>query len=464
MMLVNDARGNAVTASGPLPVTLLDNAVDAYLGFRKDTGDRLKAALTAEPDFVLAHCLRGYFMMLFGQRAMVSRAQRSLDAAQASARATGATPREVAHVAALAAWVEGDFAGATARWEAIAADHPRDILALKLGQYGRFYSGESERMRDVLAAALSAWDEGVPGYGFVLGCHAFGLEETGDYGVAERTGREAVERNPADIWAAHAVAHVFEMTGRSREGVAWVDSLQSNWTQCNNFAYHAFWHRCLFLIELGALDRVLELYDHEVRPESTDDLLDISNAVALLWRLEQASVEVGNRWEELADRAQGHLDDHLLVFGDVHYLMALAATGRADHAARMVESMERYAAESGESEAAVVGEPGLALVQGVLAHRRGDYAKAIEELLPVRDTIRRIGGSHAQRDLFEEMLIDSVLRAGRFDQAKALLTDRLKHRPRNVWGWRHYAQVLDRLGDGDGAARARKTGERLIAA
>ena len=130
----------------------------------------------------------------------------------------------------------------------------------------------------------------------------------------------------------------------------------------------------------------------------------------------------------------------------------------------MVESMERYAAEGGETEAAVAGEPGLALVQGLLAHRRGDYARAIEDLLPVRHTIRRIGGSHAQRDLFEEMLIDSVLRGGRFDQAKALLADRLQHRPRNAWGWRHYAQVLDRLGDSDGAATARATAERLIAA
>ena len=318
-------------------------------------------------------------------------------------------------------------------------------------------------MRDMLARALSAWDERVPGYGFVLGCHAFGLEETGDYRAAERIGREAVERNPADIWAAHAVAHVFEMTGRPREGVAWVDSLESNWADCNNFAFHAFWHRCLFLIELGALDQVVDLYDREVRPESTDDLLDISNAVALLWRLEQAGVDVGDRWQELADRAQGHVDDHLLVFGDVHYLMALAA-GRADDAARMVESMERYAAESGETEAAVAREPGLPLARAVLAHRRGDYARVVEELLPVRDAIRRIGGSHAQRDLFEEMLIDAALRAGRSDQAKALLTDRLAHRPRNSWGWRHYAQVLDRLGDGDGAARARAAEERLMAA
>jgi predicted Zn-dependent protease len=144
--------------------------------------------------------------------------------------------------------------------------------------------------------------------------------------------------------------------------------------------------------------------------------------------------------------------------------MALAATGRADDAARMVESMERYAAEGGETEAAVAGEPGLALVQAALAHRREDYVRAIEELLPVRNTICRIGGSHAQRDLFEEMLLNSVLRAGRFDQAKALLADRLQRRPRNAWGWRHYAQALDRLGDGDAAARARKTAERLIAA
>ena len=200
-------------------------------------------------------------------------------------------------------------------------------------------------MRDVLASALPAWDASVPGHGFVLGCHAFGLEETGDYVAAERVGREAVDRNPSDIWAAHAVAHVFEMTGRPREGVAWVDSLESNWADCNNFSFHAFWHRCLFLIELGPLDRVLDLYDREVRPESTDDLLDISNAVALLWRLEEAGVDVGDRWEELADRAQGHVDDHLLVFGDVHYLMALAAAARANDAARMVESMERHAAE-----------------------------------------------------------------------------------------------------------------------
>src|SRR5579863_7063901 len=121
-MLVSDAHGNEVTAAGGDAVALLDGTVSAYLGFRKDTGDRLKEVFAADPDLVLAHVLRGYFMLLFGQRAMVPRARRSLEAAKEAAQSAALTPREAAHVAALTAWVGGDFAGTTARWEAIAAE------------------------------------------------------------------------------------------------------------------------------------------------------------------------------------------------------------------------------------------------------------------------------------------------------------------------------------------------------
>jgi hypothetical protein len=90
-----------------MPVALLDHAVEGYLAFRKDTGDRLNATLVAEPNSVLGQCLRGYLMMLFGQRAMVSRRQRSLDAAQAAARSVCDSPRGGACGAALAARAGG---------------------------------------------------------------------------------------------------------------------------------------------------------------------------------------------------------------------------------------------------------------------------------------------------------------------------------------------------------------------
>jgi hypothetical protein len=167
-----------------MPVALLDHAVEGYLAFRKDTGDRLKATLVAEPNSVRGQCLRGYLMMLFGQRAMVSRAQRPLDAAQAAARSVCVTPREAAHVAALAAWVAGDFGGATACWESIAADHPRDVLALKLAQY-------AGSILEIANGCATCW--GAPSPPGTQVCratvlfsaaYAFALEDTGDYGAA----------------------------------------------------------------------------------------------------------------------------------------------------------------------------------------------------------------------------------------------------------------------------------------
>ena len=216
-------------------------------------------------------------------------------------------------------------------------------------------------------------------------------------------------------------------------------------------------------MELGQHERAFELYDREVRPELTDDLLDISNAVSLLWRLEEAGVDVSDRWQELAVRSEAHIDDHLLTFGDVHYLLALAAAGRADEAQRFTESLSRYAARHDESEAAVAGDPGLALALAILARQRGDHAAASRELAAVRDNVWRIGGSHAQRDLFEKMLIDSALRAGEVGKARSLLDQRLIQRPRNAWGWQHLAQVMDQLGDEPAAAAARDTTEAIRA-
>src|SRR3954447_18214322 len=147
-MLFDDAHGNKVTAASAAAAAHLDETVRAYLGFRGDTGDRLTAALAADPDCAMAHCLRVFFMMLFGRRAMVPRARRSLEAATQAARSSGATEREAAHLVALDSWVAGAFAGSTLRWEALAAQCPRALLALKLAQYGFFYVGETKRMRD----------------------------------------------------------------------------------------------------------------------------------------------------------------------------------------------------------------------------------------------------------------------------------------------------------------------------
>lgn len=427
-----DARGVAATASHAEAVSLLDAALLSYAAFRSDTGDRLKAALGSDPSLVMAPVLRGYFLLLLEKRELVPRALEAANGADAAMEKFGATPRERRHVTALRLWGQRNLSGACAILTSILAEEPRDLLALKLTQYLLFYAGDWRAMRGAVETALAAWDENAPGYGYVLGCHAFGLEECGAYREAEKAGRRAIELCSDDIWAGHAVAHVCEMEDRLDDGIRWLDEASGGWKSANNFAFHVAWHRCLFLLELGRYDEVLALYDRDVRPESTDDLLDITNAVSLLWRLEQLGIVVGRRWEELATRSAKRGDDHMQIFGDAHYAMALVATGSEDGFTRWRHSSETYAVGE-ETESAVMREVGLALGDAVQAHRLGDYARATELLLPLRHGFYRIGGSHAQRDLFAKLLIDSAVRAGRADIAREVLRERLAARPDNRW-------------------------------
>jgi tetratricopeptide (TPR) repeat protein len=437
--VLSDPRGIAVTAVSAESVARLEATIAAYCAFRKDTGDCLKEALAADPQLVMGHILRGYFMLLLVKRELIPRAQKAAEAADAAIRTVGATPRETLHRQALGAWIRRDEARAIEILEAILAAYPRDIVALKLVQYLLFYAGDGTRMRDTVARAVASWDEALPLHGFALGCHAFGLEECGDYDAAERAGKRAIEFNPTDIWGAHAVAHVFEMQERTEEGLAWIGAHAPQWDATNNFAFHVWWHRCLFLLKLRRHDEAVARYDNEVRAESTDEHLDITNAVALLWRFEQAGIDVGKRWDELAQRAAARIEDHMTVFGDAHFAMALAAAGAPADFARWQDSAGAYAAQAHETQAAVMREVGVALGEAALAHRRGAFARVLDLVLPVRHAIRRIGGSHAQRDLFAQLVIDAAVKAGRHDVARDLLRERLTARPKNSW-------ALDALG------------------
>jgi tetratricopeptide (TPR) repeat protein len=423
-------NGEGVQAASQETVRLLDDAITSYARARRDTRDRLARVLESDPTCGLANALDGYLYMLSSKRDAIPRARAALDRL---ARAS-LPRREHLHRAALDAWSSGDMRGAAGLWDTLLDEYPRDLIALKVSQFVLSYLGESERMRDRVARVLPAWSSDDPRFGFVLGCYAYALEESGNYREAEAQGRLAVDLDRGDIWAAHAVAHVAEMEGRLAEGIDWIASLADEWRECSNFALHLKWHESLYHLELEQHDRVLALYDREVRAESTDEYLDIANAVSLLWRLEQADVNVGARWGELASRATAHFDDHALVFVDMHYLMALAATGDDGAVQEFLHSCEAFAASGLGTEAEVMADVGLPIARAIVAHRHGAFGEAVDHLMPVRNRVRRIGASHAQRDLFDQLLIDSACRGRRYDEARELLAARPAWRPNNRWG------------------------------
>ena len=457
-----DHRGLELTVAGAGAVEAFDALVSAYLGMRTDVEARLDDVFAADPGMVLAHCLKGFFLMLGCDRKLNGAADACIAAAGAAIAERGATAREKGHLAALRAWRAGDLMAAERAWEAILVEAPLDIVALRMAHYVHIYLGDALLLRDAPARVAHVWDPSLPDYGFFLGIRAFGLEEAGAYAEAEALSRQALDINGADIWSMHALAHVMEMEGRWRDGIAAVAAHEYGWNNCNHFSYHIWWHRCLYHLELEEYDAALALYDTGVRGDESDDYLDMCNGAALLWRLEAEDIDIGGRWAELADKSARRTRDNLLVFVDAHYMMALAADGRGE-AGALLAAMEE-AATGGTPEADVFAEVGVPLCRAIVAYQAGDFDATVEGLAPVRYRVWRIGGSRAQRDLFQQMLIGAALKAGRFAEARAFLAERAGERRQSPWNQRTLAAVLDGLGDGAGAEAARAEAKRLAAA
>jgi tetratricopeptide (TPR) repeat protein len=280
--------------------------------------------------------------------------------------------------------------------------------------------------------ALPAWDATMPLHGFILGCHAFALEETGDRQAAERIGRAAVAQRPDDAWGAHAVAHVLEAEGRAREGLAWLGAAERRLPP-SPFARHLFWHRALFHLHLGQGEAALALYDDRVRAERSEDFRDVANAASLLWRLEAQGVPAGARWEELADIAESRIGDHSLAFADLHHVLSLAASGRHAALAAFLAGLRGRALRDTDTQARVFATAGLTAARGIAAAADGEAAEAADLLGAIRRDLPRLGGSHAQRDLVERIGIAANLAAGRRRAAADLLADRATRRAPGAW-------------------------------
>jgi tetratricopeptide (TPR) repeat protein len=420
-----DLHGLALSTDSGEAAAAFDRATLAYLKYRTDAGRHVAMALQADPDFALAHVLRGYFNMLAYNQANVPGAAEAL--ADARQRAGRTTTREAAHIAALAQWIDGDLDRMLEIWEGIFAEHPHDVMAFRLHHFNAFWLGRPGAMQNAVERVLPHWSSELPGWGVMLACRCFAHEEAGNYTVAEAAGRMAIEVDPGDLWAAHAVAHVLEMQGRRGEGVDWLKRLEPNWEGANNLKPHLFWHRAMFHIERREFDDVLALYDKGFRDLASpltqampDMYIDVQNAASMLFRLERHGIDVDERWIELADKAEARIGDCLSAFTLPHWMMALAAAGRTEAALRMIEAMRAFGQGNGTVQR-LVGRVALPICQAVLAHRKGQHTSALEHIRPILGDMYLLGGSHAQQDVLEQLFLDSALKAESGDDVRLML-------------------------------------------
>jgi tetratricopeptide (TPR) repeat protein len=400
-------------------------AVDALLSGNVGADEALDRALAVDPDFALAHAARARALQMHGAPAEARQA-----AVRASELVRAATPRERGHVAAVGLALAPDLPRALEAAREHLRQFPRDALVLSLATGVYSLTGFSGR-RDRNQLLLGILEELAPAYGddwWFLNVHAFACTEAGDPGRGRRLVERSLRLHPRNAHAAHALAHVYYEEGDSVGGAAFVGSWLPGYERAGQLHCHLSWHLALFELGRGDAARAAQIYDDSIRPGASLSaaLGTLVDSASFLWRCRLWDVgAVPQPWDEVRDFARKAFPKPSVAFADAHHVLALAAAADHDGAADRIAELRLMEQEGRQAAGRVAAD----VAEAMAAFARGDWERTITLMAPVFEEIVRVGGSRAQRDVFEQTLLGAYLRAGRDDEACRILRRRLDGRP-----------------------------------
>lgn len=403
--MLKDAQGLVVTTDSAQAIAAINRFIDQALCYGQDAETAILQAIEADPTCALAHAYAAAYYLTQENSKAWQQVQPYLQVAQRNLAKI--TDREKLYVQAILAWANQEIDLAIGFHEEITNKFPRDLISVQQGQYHYFYTGDKEKLLEIAQKVLPS----NPQQDYLYGMVAFGLEQCHQLKAAEKMARQAIALNRYDPWAHHALAHVMETQGRVNEGIAWMESFADTWENCNSMLYtHNWWHIALYYLEQENYQKVVSLYDtHIWERANKQSPKDQVGAISLLLRLELRGVDVGNRWQSMIPYLYSRIDEHALPFQDLHYAYALAKAGHTGWVNQMLQSMQYHALSINPFLQRSWLEVAIPAARGMVAHAKGDFNTAVTELKLVLPRLHEIGGSHAQRVLFEEIYHDAML-------------------------------------------------------
>lgn len=416
-----DSFGSSTTSS----LSAIDGINDFTEGFVAYHPRSTNVLATADnhPDSALANIYAGILWMFLERPEAPTKSRPYSVRAE---KVSGLNRREKGLLELLKAWQLHDYKKVLIIGEALTTEYPGDLSLLKIMQYHAFNAADASMMLRMALAGESANADRAPVYSMI----AFGHEQLNDIDKAEQAAMKALEMDATEPWAHHALAHVHLSRGTIDKGLNILKDSSASWAGLNSFMFtHNWWHVALFDIACGDVSTALGIYDQRcwgVQPEYSQDQI---GAVSLLARLEMAGVDVGDRWQQLRRYLETRADDVIQPFLSLQYLYGLAKSQSplTDDLLALIKSQADTPMVLGDK--ALWLSVGIPAAIALVAHARKDYSTAAEKLACVRSVLWKVGGSHAQRDLFEQLLLDAQLRSGQWEAARKTLEQRRQWEP-----------------------------------
>jgi hypothetical protein len=420
----HDYLGNPLCAASESTLRAADDFIEGLLAYETRAEGIVRAA-DADPGCCLANVYAGFLWMLLEAPEAARHAAKYLAAAERTG--SQATRRERLNAAVLRAWVDDDLPAAVRLCDQTAEEFPRDLTIVKIAQYFEFNRGNAPAMLRIALKVLER-NADIP---YMHGMAAFAYEQCHLLDAAERAARTALELKRKEPWAQHALAHVMLTRGQIDAGALFLEGVADTWSGLNSFmSTHIWWHLALFYLSQGRRAKVLEIYDGHCWGVAKRYSQDQVGAVSLLARMEIAGIDVGARWRDLSDHLAARARDTVQPFLTLQYLYGLARAGRAE-AATLLDTVREAAMSAPDYAREVWRDVAWPACKGLYAYAQRDHETAWRELSVAMPRMIEAGGSHAQRDLFEQIWLDAAIRSGRKVTAQQMLELR---RVADPWG------------------------------
>ncbi len=327
---------------------------------------------------------------------------------------TSSNPYINLHSEALLQCSLGHFAKAANTWEEILVLYPFDMMSIKFVSDTYFYNGNRDMLRDSIARILPIWETSAdrPLKSYLYGMYAFGLGETNMIERAKKEAQFGLELNPYDGWSTHALAHAFEYTGQTSQGIQFLKQTNEDWKKCDIIKPHIDWHWALYEIEQDNIDGAEEILTNQILNRDEEMImLDFVDVASLIYRLKLSGSKSSKIYSSirLKNFLNDHLHDHVLLFNDLHMYFILDDYSDSEERMNFIrtlnESFDRSDCDNGQ----IYRQIGKYLFEAIDQFKEKNYSNVVELLYPIRNQIYQIGGSNAQRDIFYLLLIHSAV-------------------------------------------------------
>lgn len=392
----------------------------------------IERMIGADENFVMGHVIKNGLELVGSSCAFDQNNLHAIDhlLTLANKHEKNLTKRELLHVEAIKNLHMGNLNKSCDIWEAILTLHSNDMLAIKFAHDTYFYLGQHAQMRDSISRVLPFWTNDARMSGYLHGMHSFGYVQSNFFEEAKISALKALDLNRNDGWATHTICHFNEYKNHVDQGIKFLRDTEKDWSSCNLISPHNYWHLALYHIERDEHQTALEIFDQTiVKYLDLNRTLDMVDLISLLYRLklDNCKIDLSERWSRLHNVFQNRIRDHGYVFNDMHILLMLCSCKNQQGENEFFNSLNQYLSKDNKNMLTDIcnnvidmknmenyikqinRDIGVNIFEAIRNFELAEYDKVVDKLTPIRYDIVKIGGSNAQRDLINQILVQSAL-------------------------------------------------------